>query len=81
MQVFDSLLLPILSYAREVWGVDGKVSDADQSVTQHSARHPTTAPCTHVRYSNSFAGGLLFGVNRTACNQARLGILALLSLL
>ena len=37
--LFDSLLLPILSYAKGVWGVDEKIGDAEELLHRQSLKH------------------------------------------
>ena len=38
-KVFDSLVLPILSYASEVWAVDDKIGDAAELLHRHFLKH------------------------------------------
>ena len=38
-KLFDSLVLPILSYASEVWGVDEKIGDAAELLHRQFLKH------------------------------------------
>ncbi len=38
-KLFDSLVLPILSYASEVWGFDEKIGDAAELLHRHFLMH------------------------------------------
>ena len=38
-KLFDSLVLPILSYASEVWAVDGKVGESAEQLQKQFLKH------------------------------------------
>jgi len=45
-KLFDSLVLPILSYASKVWAVDEKVGDAAELLHRQFLKHLLGAPNT-----------------------------------